>query len=85
MKSLTINGRLEFVNDPDVPVDRLLKSKWVYIRKGELLIGSKDLPYNGNAEIRLVGAPNDETVAFSVFTEAGNKVLATVGLVEMYG
>lgn len=49
------------------------------------MIGSEELPYNGNAEIRLYGMANDETLAFSVFTEGGNKVLAIVGLAKLYG
>jgi len=35
--------------------------------------------------VLLHGAPNDEALAFSVFTEAGNKVIAVTGLFEMHG
>lgn len=57
----------------------------MYVRSGELLIGSEDEPYNGNATIILYGEPEDEAIAYHIGVETGNKVLAVVGMVKMYG
>jgi len=85
LKSLTINGRLTFKNDSETPVNRTIHSYWVFVRAGELIIGSEENPYDGIATIRLYGDPNGEAVAFSMFTEGGNKGLMNVGLVKMFG
>jgi len=58
LKSLDINGRLHFQNDPEVAVDRTINAYWVYVRAGELFIGSEDEPYNGIATIFLYGENN---------------------------
>lgn len=84
LKSLTINGRLDFLN-LDEPVNRTINTHWIHIRAGEFLIGSEEKPYNGEATVLLHGAPNDEAVAFSVFIEAGNKVIVNTNLMAMYG
>jgi len=53
----------------------------LYVRAGELIIGNQTHPYNGEAKIVLYGEPNDETLAYSMTVETGNKVLAIVGKV----
>lgn len=85
LDKLTINGRLSFFNDSDTAHNQVLNTKLLYIRTGELLIGTPELPYNGNAEIRLHGAPEDTHLTFSLGIEAGNKVLTVVGLAHLYG
>jgi hypothetical protein len=85
LKSLTINGRLSFKNDTEVPVDRALHSYWIFIRAGELLIGHEEAPYLGNAMIKLYGDPIAEPIAFSAFTEGGNKGIFVVGELKMFG
>jgi len=85
LKSLDVNGRLHFKNDPEVAVDRTIHAYWVYVRAGELFIGSEDEPYNGDATIYLYGENNGETLAFSMFTEGGNKGLFVVGYAAFYG
>jgi hypothetical protein len=40
-RMLTVNGRLTFQNDKDVH----LHAKHIFVRAGELIIGSKDKPY----------------------------------------
>lgn len=85
MAGITINGRLSFKNESDAPMNITIHSDWVYIRAGELLIGSKENPYNGNATIILYGDPESDTIAPSFTTEFGNKGLFILGLVEMYG
>lgn len=86
LKTLTINGRLTFKDDAEEgPTNRTIHAYWVYIRQGELKIGSADSPYSGVAEIRVYGEPEEETIAPSMFTEFGNKGLFVLGLAEMYG
>lgn len=57
----------------------------MYVRQGELLIGDPNIPYNGNATIILYGETNDETLAFSLGIEGGNKLLNIVGKAHLYG
>jgi hypothetical protein len=52
---LRINGRLTFKDD----MDHHLKSSHIFIRAGELIIGSKEKPYEKNAKITLYGRRND--------------------------
>lgn len=85
LKSLTINGRLSFKNDTDVPVDRTLHSYWIFIRAGELIIGDEEAPYLGNATIKVYGDPLAEPIAFSAYTEGGNKGIFVVGELKMFG
>ena len=85
LTSITINGRLSFKNDAATPTNRTLRAWWIYVRAGELIVGSKEEPYNGFAEIRVYGDPNAETIAPSMLTEFGNKGLFIVNKVEMYG
>lgn len=85
IRHLTINGRLSFKNDPETPVDRTLLAYIIFVRAGELVIGSEEEPYNGVATIRLHGTPNDETIAYSYVVEGGNKGILNVGLVKMFG
>lgn len=84
LKKLTINGRLSFMNDSE-PHNQTIHTKIMYIRQGELLIGDPEIPYNGNATIILYGEPNDETLAFSLGIEGGNKVFVIVGKAHIYG
>lgn len=85
LKSLTINGCLDFLNLPETPTNRTIHAYHVYVRQGNLTIGTEDEPYAGQAEIRLYGAPDSETLAFSVAVESYNKVLAIVGTAKFYG
>jgi len=85
LNSITVNGRLSFKNDPETAANRTIHAWWVYVRQGELKIGSAEEPYNGVAEIRLYGDPEADTIAPSYLTEFGNKGLFIVGLAELYG
>jgi hypothetical protein len=80
--SLTINGRLTFLNDD---TDRTLRSRRIYVRVGELFIGNAEEPFRANAKIVLVGNQDDETFALSPSLEVYNKVLASVGTIGMFG
>lgn len=85
LKLLTVNGRLTFKNDNETAVDRTIHAYNVFVRAGELFVGDEFGPYNGIATIKLYGEPIDDSVAFSMYTEGGNKGLLNVGTVAMYG
>lgn len=85
LASLTINGRLSFLNNAALPTNRTLNTQWAFVRAGELWIGEETDPYTGQATIKLFGHTNDPSVGFSMVTEGGNKGLFSVGLVKMYG
>jgi hypothetical protein len=51
LEMLTINGRLTFTND----TDHHLRAKHIFVRAGELHIGSELYPYQHNAKITLFG------------------------------
>lgn len=55
------------------------------MRAGEFFIGSKDAPYNGNATVKLYGKVTEESLAFNIAVEGGNKMLAIVNKAEFYG
>ena len=80
--SLTINGRLSFIqNGQNVH----LRSKYIFVRAGELFIGSEEAPFESEAKITLHGNQDEETLVLSGTVSAGNKILATVGDIKFYG
>ena len=79
--SLTINGRLTFKTGGN----RHLRAKQIFVRAGQLFIGSENSPFNKEAKITLHGRMDDPTLVLGGTISAGNKVLATVGTVAMYG
>ena len=78
---LIINGRLSFKNDTDLH----LKSKHIFIRAGELVVGYKEKPFANKATITLFGLVADKSMVFDNAIEAGNKVLSNVGNITMWG
>lgn len=62
-----------------------LHAKHIFVRAGELIIGTEEEPFVGNAQITLYGEQQSETIVFDNTIEAGNKVLSNVGYVQMYG
>jgi len=46
-KMIRINGRLSFKNDSSTALH--LRAKHIYVRAGELIIGTKDLPFENKA------------------------------------
>lgn len=81
LKLIQINGRLTFKNDMDIE----LKAKHIFVRAGELVIGSEEAPYEMNGLITLYGMKNEKHIVYDNAIEAGNKLIANVGLVTMYG
>ena len=80
--SLTVNGRLSFIQNG---MNVHLRSKYIFVRAGELFIGSEEEPFQDEAKITLHGNQDDETLVLSGTVSAGNKILATVGDIKFYG
>jgi hypothetical protein len=78
---IRINGVLTFSNETDIH----LRAKHIFIRAGELHIGNETHPYNRTARITLHGEKNAEAMVYENAIEAGNKLIANVGLLKMYG
>ena len=58
LRSLTIDGKLSFSDDRDIG----LETEWIYLRGGELQIGSEARPYTHNATITLTDNVPDEDI-----------------------
>jgi cell migration-inducing and hyaluronan-binding protein len=58
LRSLTIDGSLTFSDDLDIG----LETEWIYLRGGQLAIGSEAQPYRHNATITLTNTVPDENV-----------------------
>lgn len=83
LESLVINGRLTFLDFEDRNIH--LKSKWIFVRAGELFIGTAEQPFSNEARITLYGDQDEETLILSGTVSAGNKILATSNDVRMFG
>jgi hypothetical protein len=81
LELVRINGILSFGNETDVH----LRAKHVFIRAGELHIGNETHPYPNKARITLHGEKNYEHIVYDNAIEAGNKLLANVGIIKMFG
>ena len=81
LQKLEINGRLTF----EAGEDRLMKAYNLWVRAGELNIGSIDDPFPNKATIELQGDNTEDYWAFTRSIEAGNKNLVITGTVNMYG
>jgi hypothetical protein len=80
-KLVRVNGILLFKNDTNLH----FKAKHIFIRSGELHVGTKTHPHTGNVTITLYGEKNAETIVYDNAVEAGNKLIANVGKLYMYG
>lgn len=82
-RSIEINGRLTILNDGKT---YNLHSYLIYVRKGELIVGTADKPITGKVIFTLHGTRADKDIYFTdKMFEAGNKVIANTGLLNMYG
>ena len=80
-KLVVVNGNLTFKNDTDVH----LNCKHLFVRAGELHVGSADYPFKKKATITLYGLRGESTIVYDNAIEAGSKVIANVNKVYMYG
>jgi len=76
-----VNGNLTFDNTTDTH----LNCKHLFIRAGELHIGSKEYPMTKKATITLYGEKNAEAIVYDNAIEAGNKLIANVNVLRMFG
>ncbi|WP_169053539.1 G8 domain-containing protein [Alteraurantiacibacter aquimixticola] len=58
LRSLTIDGALRFADDRDLS----LETDWIYLRRGELHIGSEEAPYTHKATITLTDTVPGEDI-----------------------
>ena len=66
--------------------DRILRSYLIFVRKGDLVVGTQAKPFNATMTFELHGERKDKDIYFhnSIF-EGGNKVIANTGNMTMYG
>jgi len=76
-----VNGRLNFKNDIDIEFN----AKHIFIRAGELHIGSKEKPYLKNCVIKLYGEKDQKHIVYDNAIEAGNKLMANINILRMFG
>ena len=82
-KSIEINGRLTIENNG---TSRVLRSFLIFNRKGDLVVGTKDKPFEADMTFELHGTRADKDVYFHTkMFEGGNKVIANTGNMTMYG
>ena len=82
-KLIRINGILTFKNDTEKLLH--LRAKHIFVRAGQLHIGSKEYPFLNKARITLYGTKEFEHTVYDNAIEAGNKLIANLGLVSMWG
>ena len=78
---VVINGILNFKNDTDLH----LKAKHIFVRAGELNIGTEANPHEMKATITLYGERASESMVYNAAIYAGNKVIANVGTIKLFG
>ena len=82
-KSIEVNGRLTIENTDK---DRTLRSYSIFVRKGEMVVGTEAEPFNKTMTFELHGTRADKDVYFHTkMFEGGNKVIANTGNLTMYG
>lgn len=77
-----MNGRLTFL---ETAPKLHLRSKYIFVRAGELLIGSETKPFAGEAQITLYGEKESEHIVYENAVEAGNKIIANTNIMKLYG
>lgn len=75
-----VNGILIF----DRTRDNIFQSKYIWVKKGIIKIGSEDSPFSKKANIILHGSKNDSYLVIDP-DASGNKMLAVTGGLEFYG
>lgn len=81
-KSVEVNGNLSFLRGQSA----LLKTYSLWVRSGQVDIGTEDEPFDSTVEIRLHG--NNTSPSQFVFSQSvpvGNKNLIVTGTMNMFG
>jgi len=76
-----INGYLAFLPGANLTFN----AKHIFIRAGELHVGTKENPHNATAIIKLHGEKDSSAIVYDGAVEAGNKVLANYNVLKMFG
>ena len=76
-----VNGILSFKTDIDIE----FSARHIFIRAGELHIGTKENPYLKNCKITLTGSKDAKHIVYDNAIEAGNKLIANVNVLKMFG
>lgn len=82
LSMVQVNGRLTF---EDGVKDLHLKTKYLFVRAGELIIGNATIPFQKNAKITLYGEKANQHIVYDNAIEAGNKIIANTGVISIYG
>jgi len=80
---LKVVGCLNFLDDNTK--DQKLHVHQIFVFGGKLTIGSSLIPYTRKAIITLYGNYDGSFITMPGMTEAGNKMIANVGTVKMFG
>lgn len=78
---VVINGKLTFATDIDID----FRAKRIFVRGGELILGTQQQPLTKEVSITLVGEQTDETLYLDNAYEGGNKILAVTNKLKAYG
>jgi hypothetical protein len=79
---VSVNGKLTFKNDMK---NVTFNAKYIFIRAGELHIGNKTHPFLGLCTIMLHGEKDAKHIAFDNAIEGGNKIIANLNIMRIYG
>jgi G8 domain len=80
---IKVVGCLEF--RADNTINQTLHAHQIFVFGGKLTIGSTLIPYTKKAIIMLYGNYDGSFITMPGATEAGNKMIANVGTIKMYG
>lgn len=78
---IRVNGFLQFLPGANLT----LNAHHIFIRAGELHIGTEENPHNASATIRLHGKKDDASIAYDNAIETGNKVIANYNVFRAFG
>src|SRR5688500_11224485 len=77
LRSLTVDGKLRFSNDVDIG----LETEWIYLRGGELQIGSEASPHTRKATITLT----DNVPGEDINTMGDRGIMLVGGTLNLHG
>ena len=85
LKKLSVNGRLSFKDDKANLPHIHLKAFLIWVRAGELLVGTAAKPFEAKVTIETLGHTESDTLTLGGTVKAGNKVMVSNNRVEMFG
>ena len=81
LRLVNVNGLLNFKRGMNIT----FRAKHIFIRAGELHVGSPENPFLENCVIELHGDKNSQAIVMDNAIEAGNKIIANVNVLSLYG